>query len=103
MTREEVIDTLKRVCAAFDRKTLDAIVAQVHHEHTVRNLQRELDLKEERIAQVESDRSALERVLANKDAELSEKDSRIRNLEKQLEDIRHSESTLKKEKFAGPF
>lgn len=108
MTREEVIDTLKRVCAAFDQKTLNTIAAQVHHEHTVRNLQRELDLKEERIAQVESDKSALERTLANKDAELSEKDaelsekdSRIRDLEKQLEDIRHSEATLKKEKFAG--
>ena len=108
MTREEVIATLKRACAAFDQKTLDAIAAQVHHEHTVRNLQPELDLKDERIAQVESDRSALERVVANKDAELTEKDvalaekdSKIRELEKQLEDIRHSEATLKKEKFAG--
>lgn len=82
MTREEVIDTLKRVCAAFDQKTLDAIAAQVHHEHTFRNLQRELDLKDKQIARVESDNSALERALANKDAELSEKDSKIRDLEK---------------------
>lgn len=66
MTREEVIDTLKRVCTAFDRKTLDTIAAQVHHEHTVRNLQRELNLKDERIVRVESDNSALERALANK-------------------------------------
>lgn len=101
MTREQVIDILKRVCEAYDRKTLDAIEAQVHHEHTARNLQRELNLKDEKIARVESDNSALERSLANKYADLLEKDSKIRDLEKQMEASRHSEVILKVEKFAG--
>ena len=46
MTREEVMDTLKHVCATFDQKTLNAIAEQVHFEYTVKNLQRELDHKE---------------------------------------------------------
>lgn len=57
MTREEVIETLKRVCAAFDQKTLDSIAAQVHHEHVEKNLQRELEL-------AKSDNTALKDSLA---------------------------------------
>lgn len=87
MTREVVIDTLKRVCAAFDQETLNAIAEQVHYEPTVRNLQLEFDLKDERIAQVESQISALKRALADKDTELSEKVARLSEKEAELSDI----------------
>lgn len=73
---------------------LDAIAAQIHYEHTVRNLPRKFDLKDARIGQKESDRSALKRVLANKYVELAEKDSKIRDLQTQQEDSQHFESSI---------
>ena len=108
MTREEVIETLKRVCAAFDQKTLDSIAAQVHHEHVEKNLQRELELAKsdntalkDSLAAKECQLAAKDRELAARDEELAARDEEIKSLKAALADSRHSEESLKAEKYAG--
>lgn len=94
MTREEVIETLKRVCATFDQKILDSIAAQVHHEHVEKNLERELEL-------AKSDNNVLWDSLSDKETQLSAKDEEISSLKAKLKDIRHSEESLREEKYAS--
>lgn len=101
MTREEVIETLKRVCAAFDQKTLDSIAAQVHHEHVEKNLQRELELAKSDNTALKDSLAAKECQLAAKDRELAARDEEIKSLKAALADSRHSEESLKAEKYAG--
>ena len=101
MTREEAIETIKRLCAAYDRQALDTIAAETRHEQVERNLRREIERRDRRIAQVESDRDkALTEVsekdarLLEKDAEISEKDAQIKDLRKKLADAAHTETLL---------
>lgn len=101
MTREEVIETLKRVCAAFDQKTLDSIAARVHHEHVEKNLQRELELTKSDNTALKDSLAAKECLLAEKDRELAARDEEIKSLKAELADSRHSEESLKAEKYAG--
>lgn len=101
MTREEVIETLKRVCAAFDQKTLDSIAARVHHEHVEKNLQRELELAKSDNTALKDSLAAKECQLAAKDRELAARDEEIKSLKAALADSRHSEESLREEKYAG--
>lgn len=101
MTREEAIETIKRLCAAYDRQALDTIAAETRHEQVERNLRREIERRDQRIAQVESDRDkALAEVsekdarLSAKDAELSGKDAEIKDLRRKLADAGHTEASL---------
>lgn len=101
MTREEVIETLKRVCAAFDQKTLDSIASQVHHEHVEKNLKRELELAKSYNSALRGTLADKESQLAAKDRELVARDEEIKSLKAELADSRHSEESLKAEKYAG--
>lgn len=92
MIREEVIETLKRVCAAFDQKTLDSIAAQVHHEHVEKNLQRELELAQSDNTALKDSLAAIECQLAAKDRELAARDEEIKSLKAALADSRHAPS-----------
>lgn len=101
MTREEAIETIKRLCAAYDQQALDIIAAQTRHKQVKRNLHREIERSDQRIAQVESDRDkALAEVsekdarLSEKDARLSEKDAEIKDLRRKLADAGHTEASL---------
>ena len=101
MTREEAIETIKRLCAAYDRQALDTIAAETRHKQVERNLRQQIERRDERIAQVESDKDkALAKVsekdarLVEKDAEISGKNAEIKDLRRKLTDAGHTEASL---------
>lgn len=87
MTPEEVLEELKRVCATLDKTILDNIVRD------------KMILQQHENQQKQEERHARE--IAEKDAVIKSNEEKIRTLESELRDKKHSEETLKEEKFAG--
>lgn len=94
MTPEEVLEELKRVCATLDKTILDNMVKDkmILQQHENQQKQEELHAQE---------KQAYEREIAEKDAVIKSKEEKIKTLESELRDKKHSEETLKEEKFAG--
>ena len=101
MTREELLEELKRVCAAFDRQALDTITERRQSRQEKENMQRELDASRLDNAALKSDNAALKSDNDRLQKSVDTKDAEIKALKARLADTRHSEESLKQEKFAG--
>lgn len=100
MKREEAIEALKKVCAAFDRSRLENIAVRDQSRQMTEAFRHELELKDMELEQKDT-----ELALSNADNRtlrqtVEKKDAEINDLKSRLADSRHSEESLRQEKFA---
>lgn len=124
MTKEEIFEDLKRICARYDRAVLDMREQHRLFDTERKNLERELELSADRTAQAKMETGArlaeqkadYERMMAEREAEferrmaekeadhkrvMAEKEAEIASLRESLTDSRHVEESLKQDRFAG--
>lgn len=101
MTREELIEQLRRVCEAYDKQSIDHRVFRANEKLKEENMHRELEEERRMRREAEAARTAAENEVKAKDAIILDQDKTIKEMSEALEDVTHTSQSLKQEKFAS--